>query len=172
MAPFIERGVPVVGLEPSCLLTFKDEASALGVDVGSQGENFFLFEEFLARNEIEIPLTSLGERRALLHGHCHQKAFGLMPQAEAALRLVPDLEVQTIPSGCCGMAGSFGYEAERYDISMKMAELDLLPAIRKAEEDTLIVAAGTSCRHQIAHGSGRSALHPGRVLEMALRPPA
>ncbi|WP_025771090.1 FAD-binding and (Fe-S)-binding domain-containing protein [Thioalkalivibrio sp. HK1] len=169
MTPFIKRGVPVVGLEPSCMLTFKDEASALGVDLGGEAENFLLFEEFLGRNEPDIPLESLGPRRALLHGHCHQKAFGIMPRAEATLRLVPDLEVQTIPSGCCGMAGSFGYEAAHYDISMKMAELDLLPAIRKAKDDALIVAAGTSCRHQIAHGSGRTALHPGRVLEMALR---
>ncbi len=172
LAPFVERGVPVVGLEPSCMLTFRDEASALGVDLGVDAENFLLFEEFLERKSPRIPLGSLGPRRALLHGHCHQKAFGIMPEAEAALRLVPDLEVETIPSGCCGMAGAFGYEAAHYDISMRMAELDLLPAIRNAEDDTLIVAAGTSCRQQIAHGSGRTALHPGRILDMALRPSA
>jgi Fe-S oxidoreductase len=105
---------------------------------------------------------------ALLHGHCHQKAFGAMGAVERVLRLVPGLKVETVPSSCCGMAGSFGYEAEHYEISMKMGEASLLPAVRKASPDTLVVADGTSCRHQIEHGAQRRAVHVARVLEQAL----
>src|SRR6185295_9140493 len=103
-----------------------------------------------------------------LHGHCHQKAFAALDAVEKVLRLVPALNVRTIESSCCGMAGSFGYEAEHYDVSMKMGEASLLPAVRGAAADTLIVADGTSCRHQIAHGAKREALHVARVLERAL----
>ena len=106
--------------------------------------------------------------KALLHGHCHQKAFGAMGAVERALRLVPGLEVSTIESSCCGMAGSFGYEAEHYAVSMKMAEASLLPAVRKAEPGTLLVADGTSCRHQIADATGRQAVHVACVLAAAL----
>jgi Fe-S oxidoreductase len=103
----------------------------------------------------------------LLHGHCHQKAFDAMPAAEKLLRAVPGLEVSTVQTSCCGMAGSFGYEAEHYEISVKMAEAALLPAVRNAPE-AIVVADGTSCRAQIAHGSGRSAVHIARFLESAL----
>jgi Fe-S oxidoreductase len=107
-----------------------------------------------------------------VHGHCHQKAFDALSPAVAVLKLIPDLAVDVVESSCCGMAGSFGYEAAHYEVSMKMAELSLLPAVRRAEADTLIVADGTSCRHQIADGtraSGlREALHVARVLESAL----
>jgi Fe-S oxidoreductase len=106
--------------------------------------------------------------RALLHGHCHQKAFGAMSAVEAALRLVPGLAVETIETSCCGMAGAFGYEAEHYDASIGMAERDLLPAVRRAAADSVIVADGTSCRHQIKDGAGRDAVHVARVLAAAL----
>jgi Fe-S oxidoreductase len=103
----------------------------------------------------------------LLHGHCHQKAFDAMPAVEKVLRLIPGLEVQTVQTSCCGMAGSFGYEAEHYDVSMKMAELSLLPAVR-ASKDAIVLADGTSCRHQIADGTGREPIHVARLLEQAL----
>jgi Fe-S oxidoreductase len=107
-------------------------------------------------------------KKALVHGHCHQKAFDGMGAVEKALKLIPKLEVEIINSSCCGMAGSFGYEVDHYEVSIAMAELDLLPAVRKANDDTLIVADGTSCRHQIRDGVGRDAKHVARILEMAL----
>ena len=124
-----------------------------------------LLEEFIA--ERDLPLKPLA-RRALLHGHCHQKAENLMGPVERTLRRIPDLAVETIQSTCCGMAGAFGYQAETVDVSFAIGELDLLPAVRAAPADALVVADGTSCRHQIADGAGRSALHVARVLEMAL----
>ena len=107
-------------------------------------------------------------KQALLHGHCHQKAFGAMGSVERVLGLIPGLKVTQIESSCCGMAGSFGYEAEHHEISMKMAEANLLPAVRSAPEGALLIADGTSCRHQIADGAGREALHVARVLARAL----
>ena len=173
LAPFIERGVPIVGLEPSCLLTFRDEALALGFQEEAASARFLLFEELIAAGAgergLDLPLRPLPGKRALLHGHCHQKAFGVMPALESTLRLVPELEVETIASSCCGMAGAFGYEAANYETSMAMGELDLLPAMRAADRDTLLVAGGTSCRHQIADGTDRRAWHVARVLEQALR---
>ena len=172
LAPFIERGVPVVGLEPSCLLTFRDEALVLGFEREAGGARFLLFEEFVAgvvaEHGLGLPLRPLPGKRALLHGHCHQKAFGVMPALERTLRLVPGLEVETVASSCCGMAGAFGYEAASYETSMAMGELDLLPAVRAADRDTIIVAGGTSCRHQIADGTGRRARHVASALEQAL----
>ena len=172
LAPFIKRGVPVVGLEPSCLLTFRDEALVLGFEREASEAQFLLFEEFVVHaaedRNLDIPLHSLAGKRALLHGHCHQKAFGVMPALESTLRLVPGLEVETIASSCCGMAGAFGYETANYETSMAMGELNLLPAVRAADRDALIVAGGTSCRHQIADGAGRDAWHIARVLEQAL----
>ncbi len=130
-----------------------------------------LLEEFLAREQNEgrlsLPLGPL-PRKALLHGHCHQKAFDAMGAVESVLKLVPELAVETMDSSCCGMAGSFGYDAETIDVSLKMGELSLLPAVRKAPADALIVADGTSCRHQIHDGAGREALHVARVLEMSV----
>ncbi len=174
LAPYVARGVPVVGLEPSCLLTLRDELGAMfpGEEAAKLGSNALLFEEFLAREadagRLELPLGALPGVKALLHGHCHQKAFGAMPAVERTLRLVPGLEVETIESSCCGMAGAFGYEARHYDVSMKMAEAALLPKVRGADAATLVVADGTSCRHQIADGAGREAVHVVRVLERAL----
>ena len=115
-------------------------------------------------------LKQLKTNKALLHGHCHQKAFDAMGAVERVLNLIPEISVETINSSCCGMAGAFGYEAEHFDMLMNMAELSLLPKVREADTDTLIVANGTSCRHQIHDGAEREALHVARILEMALAP--
>lgn len=168
------RGLPVIGLEPACLLTLRDEFLALlpGEKTAALAANAFLLEEFLAREHeagtLALPLRPLAARRALVHGHCHQKAFGAMGAVETVLGLIPELEVQPIESSCCGMAGAFGYEAEHYDVSMRMAEANLLPQVRAAGEDVLIVADGTSCRHQVLDGTGREALHVARVLHDAM----
>ncbi|HEY1362337.1 MAG TPA: FAD-linked oxidase C-terminal domain-containing protein [Xanthobacteraceae bacterium] len=174
LKPYLDRVLPVVGLEPSCILGFRDEIPALvrSDDAGRLAGSAVLLEEYLAQEAAEgrlrLALAPLG-RRALLHGHCHQKSFGAMPATEAALRLVPELVVETIESSCCGMAGAFGYGAETFDVSMAMAELSLLPAIRNSSPETLVIADGFSCRHQIRDGSGREALHVARVLATALR---
>jgi Fe-S oxidoreductase len=173
LSPLLARGLPVVGLEPSCVLGFRDELPALvnSDEARRLAANALLFEEFLAREAeagtLDLPLKPVA-KRALLHGHCHQKSFGAMGAAETVLGLVPDLAVETVESSCCGMAGAFGYGADTIDVSLKMAELSLLPAVRKAAPDTLVVADGTSCRHQIKDGSGRDALHVARVLAMSL----
>ncbi|HXF65231.1 MAG TPA: FAD-linked oxidase C-terminal domain-containing protein [Burkholderiales bacterium] len=173
LRPYFERGVPVVGIEPSCLLGLRDELLSLlpGGESAELAMHAVTFEEFIAR-ELEagrfvLELAPLAHNKALLHGHCHQKAFDVMPAVERVLGLVPGLEVQRIESSCCGMAGAFGYEAAHYEISMKMAELALLPQVRAAAPDTLIVADGTSCRHQIRDGCGRAALHVAAVLDRA-----
>ncbi|GAB4476111.1 MAG: FAD-binding and (Fe-S)-binding domain-containing protein [Burkholderiaceae bacterium] len=174
LAPFAERGVPIVGLEPSCLLGLRDEymVMGLGETANELAATALTIEEYLAREHaagrLRLNLVPLPQSRALVHGHCHQKAFDAMKPVEAVLRLIPELKVETIESSCCGMAGSFGYEADHYDVSMKMGELALLPAVRAADENVLIVADGTSCRHQIADGTGREAMHAVRVLERAL----
>jgi FAD/FMN-containing dehydrogenase/Fe-S oxidoreductase len=172
-APFAARGVPIVGLEPSCLLTLRDELLSLRSDdaAKSVSAQALLFEEFLVREaeagRLQLPLRPVAGK-ALVHGHCHQKSFGAFASVGQALRLVPDLQVEIIESSCCGMAGAFGYGADTFDVSMEMAELSLLPAVRRAEAQTLIVADGTSCRHQIKDGAGRGALHVARVLAMSL----
>jgi Fe-S oxidoreductase len=171
LKPWVERGIAIVGVEPSCLFTFRDEFQVLLPGAEALARNAFLFEEFVAREidagRFDVAFKPLAAK-ALLHGHCHQKAFDAMPAVERVLRLVPGLEVRTVESSCCGMAGSFGYEAEHYDVSMKMAEASLLPAVRAAPHDAIVVADGTSCRHQIADGAGRAAIHVARVLAQAL----
>ena len=173
LAPFVTRGVPVIGLEPSCLFTFRDELPAVvkGEAVSPLAANALLLEEFIAREHKEgrlnLPLGAL-PKKALLHGHCHQKSFGVMGGVEGALKLIPGLAVETVESSCCGMAGSFGYKADTIDVSLAMGELSLLPAVRKAADDALIVADGTSCRHQIPDGAQREALHVARVLAMSV----
>ena len=173
LMPFVDRGMPVIGLEPSCIFSFRDELPALLKSEAAKraANRAVLFEEFLAgeavSGKLKIGLSRLG-KRALLHGHCHQKSFGAMPAIEAALKLIPGLDVETIESSCCGMAGAFGYHAQTIEISQAMAELSLLPAIREADNDDIIVADGTSCRHQIRDGTGREALHVARVLAAAL----
>jgi Fe-S oxidoreductase len=175
LKPYLERGVPIVGLEPSCLLTLRDEYLVLGLDDAEAGvlaERADLFEEFLAdeldAGRLDLALRPLAHKRALLHGHCHQKAFAAMPPVARVLSLVPELEVQAVESSCCGMAGAFGYEADHFEVSMAMGEMSLFPAVRAESTETLIVADGTSCRHQIRDGTGRHAMHVARVLEQAL----
>jgi Fe-S oxidoreductase len=172
-APFAARGVPIIGLEPSCLLTLRDELLSLRSDQTAKtiGAHALLFEEFLVREaeagRLKLPLGALATK-AVVHGHCHQKSFGAFKPVEQVLRLIPDLSVETIESSCCGMAGAFGYGADTYQASIQMAELSLLPAVRSAEQAALIVADGTSCRHQIKDGTNRAALHVARVLAMSL----
>lgn len=173
LSPFIVRGVPIVGLEPSCILGFRDEVPGLvGSDAARKmAELAMTFEEFLVREHeagrLRLPLRPT-ERRALVHGHCHQKSFDVFTPVQTILKLIPGLEVETIESSCCGMAGSFGYGADTIDVSLAMGELSLLPAVRKAHARDIIVADGTSCRHQIHDGTGRDALHVSRVLAESL----
>jgi len=175
LKPYVERGVPVIGLEPSCLLTLRDEFKSMlpGEETDALSECAMLLEEFLAQQhqagKLQLKLKPLSTRRALVHGHCHQKAFATMAAMQQTLKLIPELEVEVIDSGCCGMAGAFGYEASHYEVSMKMAELNLLPAVRNASDDTLVIANGTSCRHQIHDGAQRETRHIACVLQDALQ---
>ncbi len=175
LKPYVERGIPVIGLEPSCLLTLRDEFSSLlpGDETVALAERAMLLEEFIAQQhqagKLQLKLKPLSARRAIVHGHCHQKAFATMAAMQQTRALIPDLAVEIIDSGCCGMAGAFGFETSHYEVSMKMAELDLLPAVRNASEDTLVIANGTSCRHQINDGAQRESLHIARVLQAALQ---
>jgi Fe-S oxidoreductase len=172
--PFVERGLPVIGLEPSCLLMLRDEYYALGLGerVAAVARSALLLEEFLAREadakRLNLPLRAMAGQ-VLVHGHCHQKAFGAMKAMRKVLGLVPELQVEFIEASCCGMAGAFGLEAEHYEVSMQMGELALLPQVRAAGADTLLVANGTSCRHQIRDGAARESLHLAQVLRAAIR---
>ncbi|MFZ5732945.1 MAG: (Fe-S)-binding protein, partial [Pseudomonadota bacterium] len=154
-------------------LTLRDELQSLRKDDAAKriGAHALLLEEFLAREakagRLQLPLKPVAPK-AVVHGHCHQKSFGAFKPVEEVLRLVPGLSVETIESSCCGMAGAFGYGADTYDASIQMAEATLLPAVRRAGKDALIVADGTSCRHQIRDGSAREAMHVARVLAMSL----
>jgi Fe-S oxidoreductase len=178
LAPEAERGAAIVGLEPSCLLSMRDEFLVMGLGEPAKrlAGNAFLIEEYLSREHragrLDLPLRSLAAKRALLHTHCHQKAFDAAAPVRDVLALIPGLTVDHVESSCCGMAGSFGYEAAHYDISVAMAEQSLMPAVRAAAADTLIVADGTSCRHQIADlscaGTPRQPVHAIRVLESAV----
>ena len=171
-APFVQAGIHIVGLEPSCLLTLRDELLVMGLGEPARrlADKALLFEEFLWHEQragrLQLKLRP-ATQPLLVHGHCHQKAFGAMPSVLDVLRLIPGAEVGTIESSCCGMAGAFGYEASHHQVSMQMAELSLLPAVR-ARPDALIVADGTSCRHQIADGAQREAWHVARVLAQHL----
>jgi Fe-S oxidoreductase len=173
LAPHVAAGTPIVGLEPSCLLTLRDELPALlpGDETAALAARARLFEEFVeterAAGRFAIALQPMPGRSVLLHGHCHQKAFGTVAAALATLRLVPDLVVETFASTCCGMAGSFGYEAEHYAMSLKIGELGVLPRVRAAPSETILAACGTSCRHQIADMTGREAHHIVRILDDA-----
>jgi FAD/FMN-containing dehydrogenase/Fe-S oxidoreductase len=174
LMPFVERGVPVVGLEPSCLFGLRDEFISLlpGGETAGLALNAKLLEEFIAdeidAGQFKLELKPLPQKKALVHGHCHQKAFAVMPAVQKALSLIPELKVEVIESSCCGMAGSFGFDAEHYEVSMKMGELSLLPKVRSADAGTLLIADGTSCRHQIRDGAGREALHVAQVLQRSL----
>ena len=173
LAPHVAASTPIVGLEPSCLLTLRDEFPALlpSAATNALAARAQLLEEFIeserAAGRFELALTPMESRTALHHGHCHQKAFATAGAAVKALQLIPGLTVETFEATCCGMAGSFGYEAEHYEMSLKIGELDVLPKMRTATAETLIVANGTSCRHQIADAAARKACHLVRILDDA-----
>jgi Fe-S oxidoreductase len=166
---------PLIGIEPSAILTFKDEYLKLADDTESAktiAKHTFLIEEFI-HNEIQLgnitsEKFSKKTKTIKFHGHCHQKALANQLSSFAVLNLPENYKVTIIPSGCCGMAGSFGYEKEHYHVSMQIGEQTLFPAIRNANEDVIISANGTSCRHQIKDGTQRKALHPITVLKNAL----
>ncbi|WP_299537032.1 FAD-binding and (Fe-S)-binding domain-containing protein [Ulvibacterium sp.] len=172
---FADAGIPVVGLEPSAILTFRDELKRFSPDKEATevvASHVFLFEEFLST---EIEKGNVGPERftrepktVKIHCHCHQKALSNQKVTFDTLNLVENYTVSIIPSGCCGMAGSFGYEKEHYAVSMQVGELKLFPAIRKSKDDVIIAANGTSCRHQIYDGTERKALHPVSILKRAL----
>jgi FAD/FMN-containing dehydrogenase/Fe-S oxidoreductase len=172
LLPFARAGVAIVGLEPSCLLTLRDEALVMGLGEKARivSTQALLFEEFVSRElntgRFELKLNAL-DSPLLVHAHCHQKAFGAVSPIFDVLRLIPGATAELIDSSCCGMAGSFGYQADHYGVSMQMAEASLLPAIRKRPE-AVIVADGTSCRHQICDGVQRQALHVARLLDQLL----
>jgi Fe-S oxidoreductase len=175
LLPFAEKGIPIVGLEPSCLLTLRDEMLSMGLGAPAQqvAAQALLLEEFLAREALAGRLEDLKRKlrplhkRVLLHGHCHQKAFAAAAPVVEVLKLIPGVQPELIETSCCGMAGSFGYEADHYDVSMAMAELSLLPAVR-GDPDAIVVADGTSCRHQIGDGAGRVAVHAAVLLAAQL----
>jgi Fe-S oxidoreductase len=175
MAPFVAKGIAVVGLEPSCLLTLRDEMTAMGFGEPARAlaKQAVLLEEFLAVEAAAGRLDALRRKLrplhkpVLVHGHCHQKAFAAISPVLEVLQLIPGVKPQLIESSCCGMAGSFGYEARHHDVSMQMAELSLLPAVRSAP-DAIVVADGTSCRHQIHDGAQRQAVHAAVLLAQQL----
>ncbi|MBI2817453.1 MAG: FAD-binding protein [Acidobacteria bacterium] len=170
-----DRRIPIVGLEPSCLLTFRDEYPDLlpGAESKRVAQNAFLLEEFLSpdRQHPFSPALNFSSQRALFHGHCHLKALVGSEPSLRFLRSVPGMQVEEVDSGCCGMAGSFGFEKEHYDVSIAIAERRLAPAVRALPHDGLIVAGGVSCRQQILHTTGKQPLHPAEVLARALDGP-
>ncbi len=177
LAPVITDATPLIGIEPSALLGFRDEypdlmPPELMAPARQLASHALLFEEFIAREidrgRITRAAFTTAPRQLKLHGHCHQKSLSSLAPAVQALSLPANYQVQIIPSGCCGMAGSFGYEAEHFALSQQIGELVLFPAVRATPEDTLLVASGTSCRHQIKDGTHRRALHPAEVLHAAL----
>ena len=173
LLPYARQGIPIIGLEPSCLLTLRDEIPALlpGRDSKLLDRHARMLEEFIADQEdnpdFNLPLSSPAPR-VLLHGHCHQKALGVMSSIEKTLACLPDTEVEVVETSCCGMAGAFGYGVETHEVSRKMAELDLVPAVNAADKNTLIVADGFSCRHQVADLTDRKSIHIAQLLERAL----
>ena len=180
LAGVVSAAAPLVGVEPSAILSFRDEYPDLVPEplvekAKKLAGGVLLLDEFLARaaaaGHIGPDAFTADARRVLVHGHCHQKALSGMDPTVAILSLPRNYVVEVIPSGCCGMAGSFGYEREHFEISMKIGELVLFPAVRAAAPDTILAAPGTSCRHQIADGTGRRALHPVEILRAALVSP-
>ena len=173
LRPALASGTPIVGLEPSCILSLRDDHLKLGLgeEAIALSKQVYLFEEFIAkehdRKRFTLEFKALPQGKTLVHGHCHQKAVGAMKSLRKVLRLIPEFEFEFIEASCCGMAGSFGVEAEHADLSMQMAELDLLPALRAAP-DASIIANGFSCRHQIREGADRQATHVALLLRDAL----
>lgn len=173
----IEQKIPLVGIEPSCILTFRDEYPELVTtpyreQAKELAKNVYLIEEFLSKEfedgRIVASKFSLQEKIIKFHGHCQQKAIVSTTPTQKMLSIPQNFKVSEIKSGCCGMAGSFGYEKEHYDVSMKIGELVLFPEVRNSDENIIIAAPGTSCRHHIADGTGKKAIHPVEVLYDAL----
>ena len=177
LSPLITEDTPLIGIEPSAILTFRDEYIDLADDdqlttAKQLSAHVYMIDEFITKEMVKghiHPGQFTREKKLIkLHGHCQQKALASVEPTIKMLSLPEQYSVQTIPSGCCGMAGSFGYEKEHYDLSMQIGELVLFPAVRAQAEDIIITAPGTSCRHQIKDGTGRKALHPVEVLYAAL----
>jgi Fe-S oxidoreductase len=170
--PHVRAGAAIVGLEPSCLFSLKDEFQTMGLsaEAGEIGAAAHLLSQFLLNHRSETGSTPLKavDRHVHVHGHCHQKSFGSFQPEIELLNSIPKLKVTTLESSCCGMAGAFGYNQDTYDVSLKMAELNLLPSVRKARDTDIIAACGFSCRHQIKDGAGRTATHPVHILRDAL----
>jgi FAD/FMN-containing dehydrogenase/Fe-S oxidoreductase len=177
LSPLISEATPLIGIEPSAILTFRDEYRDLAFDENlvaarEMSKHVFLIDEFIAeeigKGNIAKENFTKEKRSIKLHGHCQQKALSSIAASVKMLSLPENYSVETIPSGCCGMAGSFGFEKEHYELSMQIAELVLLPTVRKQDAETLIAAPGTSCRHQIKDGCGRETLHTVEILYQAL----
>jgi Fe-S oxidoreductase len=169
----VNKDSPLIGIEPSALLSFRDEyprlvSADLVEDAKKLKKNCQLIDEFLVREmlagNVRAGQFTDAKRNVVLHGHCHQKSLSSVSFSIKLLSLPTNYSVEIIPSGCCGMAGSFGYEKEHYAVSQQIGELVLFPAVRKTDKHTLIAAPGTSCRHQIADGTGRTALHPVDIM--------
>jgi Fe-S oxidoreductase len=178
LAPLAAQGIPIVGLEPSCIAALRDEYPDLLRSEAARlvAANSFFIEEFLTRlageGQLKLPFArSLEPRRVLVHGHCYQKALTGTAPLLKMLRLRPNTSIEEISAGCCGMAGAFGYEKEHVAVSLACGEDRLFPAVRAAAEQTVIVAAGISCRHQITAGTGRRVVHPITLLADALESP-
>lgn len=172
----VAKDLPIIGIEPSCIACFRDEYPGLvkGEAANRVARRAFFFEEFITdladSGELDLPLDPAApQRRIKVHTHCYQKALGTADKVLAMLRLLPNASVDAIESGCCGMAGSFGYEQEHYEISMAIGEQTLFPVVRAASKHTKIVATGTSCRQQIKDGTSRKAVHPIVLLADALK---
>ena len=169
LAGYVKQGFPIIGTEPSCILTFRDEYPELIKTENAKlvGENSYMIDEFLSmlhkKGDLNLNFTS-NKKQILFHGHCHQKSLIGTAASLEVLNLPANYEAQLINAGCCGMAGSFGYQTENYEVSMDMAELSLQPRVRQADAGEAIAACGTSCRHQIQHGSGLNAKHPTSLL--------
>jgi Fe-S oxidoreductase len=168
---------PLIGIEPSAILTFRDEYIDLATDENfeaakAMSKHVFMIDEFIAaeaaNGHIKASQFTSQSRKIVLHGHCQQKALGSVAASAKLLAIPQNYTVETIPSGCCGMAGSFGYEKEHYELSMQVGELVLLPTVRKQTADVIVAAPGTSCRHQVKDGTGRKAQHPVEILYEAL----
>jgi Fe-S oxidoreductase len=177
LLPLITEDTPLIGVEPSAILTFRDEYPDLASEKNLEGafylkKHTYLVDEFLAREidagRIKSDQFTSEPKTIVLHGHCQQKALSSVAASVKMLSLPSNFKVRTIPSGCCGMAGSFGFEKEHYDVSMQIGELVLFPTIRKQSESTIVAAPGTSCRHQIKDGTGVKALHTVEIMYDAL----
>ena len=170
---YAERGIPIIGCEPSCLLTFRDEYPELVNDDRARAiaENSYLIDEFLAmlrdKGELELEFSQLS-KQVLFHGHCHQKSLIGTDSSLKSLRLPPNYQVELINSGCCGMAGSFGFEKEHYEVSMQIGEQALFPSVNSKGPEWEVAVMGVSCRQQVEQGTGRRARHLAEVLRDAL----